>query len=205
MSFHLLRKVRNPIGVIFAVLGLMIAVPPAEAQTVQYIGPTCTFAWDANTETDLAGYRAWAVRGSTALPMVTIAKTATSHPTSTTCAALGVTVDGSYRFNVVAFDLAGNASNPAFLDAVRDTVTPASPGGLRLTSAQPIAMSITPNPAAQQATVAWVPGTCQQEFIVSRLVSGRWIEIGRTHDTWLTVPLVNQVNQPYGVSAVCEG
>jgi hypothetical protein len=36
-------------------------------------------------------------------------------------------------------------------------------------------------------------------------VSGKWIEIGRTHDTWLDVPLINQVNQPYGVSAVCEG
>lgn len=176
---------------------------PAEAQAApQYIGSACTFAWDANTEPDLAGYRAWAVRGSTALPMVTIPKAATS-PTSTTCAALGVSVDGSYRFNVVAVDLAGNASNPSFLDAVRDTVAPASPGGLRLTSAQPVAMTITPNPAAQKTTVAWVPGTCQQEFIVSRLVSGRWIEIGRTHDSWLDVPLVNQVNQPYGVSAVC--
>lgn len=191
------------VGVIFVGLCLSGLTLPAEAQTVQYIGSTCTFSWNANTETDLAGYRAWAVRGSTALPIVTIAKTSTSHPTSTTCAALGVTVDGSYRFNVIAFDLAGNASNPAFLDAVRDSVAPVSPGGLNLSSPQPVAMSITPNPAAQQATVAWVPGTCQQEFIVSRLVSGRWVEIGRTSDTWLTVPLVNQVNQPYGVSAVC--
>lgn len=184
-------------------LGLALLPGVAVAQTIQYIGSTCTFSWIANTETDLAGYRAWVTEGATQKPPVTLNKTATNHPTSTTCAALGVTTDGPKRFNVVAFDQAGNASSPAFLDAVRDTVAPVTPGGLNLSSPQPIAMSITPNPAAQQTTVAWVPGSCQREFIVSRLVSGRWIEIGRTQDTWLDVPLVNQVNQPYGVSAVC--
>lgn len=175
----------------------------AEAQTVQYIGPTCTFSWTANTESDLAGYRAWVAEGATSKPPVTLNKTATSHPTSTTCAALGVTTDGQKRFNVVAFDQAGNASSPSFLDAVRDTVSPTSPGGLNLSSPQPIALSVTPNPAAQQATVAWVPGTCRKEFVVSRLVSGQWREIGRTQESWFKVPLINQVNQPYGVSAVC--
>lgn len=184
------------------VAGLVLPLT-AHAQTVQYIGPTCTFSWTANTESDLAGYRAWVAEGATSKPPVTLNKTATSHPTSTTCAALGVTTDGQKRFNVVAFDTAGNASAPAFLDAVRDTVSPSSPGGLNLSSPQPIAMSITPNPAAKQSTVAWVPGTCQKAFIVSRLVSGQWVEVGRTDKTWLTVPLVNQVNQPYGVSAVC--
>jgi hypothetical protein len=184
---------------------LFVYVGWAEAQTPPYIGATCTFSWNANTESDLAGYRAWAVRGSTALPIVTLSKTSTSHPTSTTCAALGVTADGSYRFNVVAFDLAGNASSPAFIDAVRDTVAPASPANPSLSSPQPVALFIVPNPDAKQTTVSWIPGRCQQEYIVSRLVSGKWIEIGRTHDTWLDVPLVNQVNQPYGVSAVCEG
>lgn len=189
---------------ILAMLLAVLALPlSGEAQTVQYIGSACTFSWTANTETDLAGYRAWVTEGAMQKPPVTLNKTATSHPTSTSCAALGVTTDGQKRFNVVAFDQAGNASNPAFLDAVRDTVAPVTPGGLNLSSPQPVALSITPNPAAHQTTVAWVPGTCQKEFIVSRLVSGRWIEIGRTHDTWLDVPLVNQVNQPYGVSAVC--
>lgn len=187
-----------------ALMILVLALPMwAHAQTVQYIGQTCTFSWTANTETDLAGYRAWVAEGATSKPPVTLNKTATSHPTSTTCAALGVTTDGAKRFNVVAFDQAGNASDPAFLDVVRDTVKPAPPGGLTVSSPQPIAMSITPNPAAKQSTVAWVPGTCQKAFIVSRLVSGQWVEVGRTDKTWLTVPLVNQVNQPYGVSAVC--
>jgi len=177
----------------------------AEAQTLPFIGPACIFAWSPNTESDLAGYRAFAVQGATQGPVVTLPKTATSHPTSTTCAALGITADGAYRFNVLAFDIAGNASAPAFIDATRDTAAPSTPGGLSIGSSQPIAISVTPNPDARQSTVAWVPGRCQQEFIVSRLVNSRWIEIGRTHDRWLDVPLVNAVNQPYGVSAVCGG
>lgn len=190
---------------VLALAAVAVSPPAAEAQTTPYIGPTCTFLWHANSETDLAGYRAFAVQGSVAMPIVTIPKTATSHPTSTTCAALGVTTDGAWTFNVLAFDFAGNASNPATIQATRDTAAPTSPGGLSIGSPQPIAMTITPNPAARQSTVAWVPGTCQGEFIVSRLVSSRWLEIGRTHDTWLEVPLVNAVNQPYGVSAVCGG
>jgi hypothetical protein len=180
-------------------------VGSAQAQTPHYIGPTCTLAWNANPETDLAGYRAFAVQGATQGPVVTIPKTSTSHPTSTTCAALGVAQDGLWTFNVLAFDLAGNVSHPATIQGTRDTLAPAMPGGLSVGSPQPIAMSVTPNPAARQATVAWVPGGCTREFIVSRLVSGRWVEIGRTHDTWLDVPLVNAVNQPYGISAVCGG
>lgn len=34
-------------------------------------------------------------------------------------------------------------------------------------------------------------------------MSGKWIEVGRTQDTWLDVVLRNTVNQPYGVSGVC--
>ena len=212
MTLHSLKNRLSRIGVIFAALGLMatIGVPQqAEAQTSpQYINSTCTFSWDPNTETDLAGYRAWVERqGSTgpALPIVTLTKTATSHPTSTTCAALGVTADGAYRFSVLAFDLAGNPSVPTSIIAVRDSTGPASPSGLHVTSPQPIALTVTPNPTTRQATVAWIPGTCRREFIVTRLVSGAWVEVGRTPNAWLTVPLVNQVNQPYGVSAVCEG
>jgi hypothetical protein len=198
---HNLVAVAVAVGAISA--GLCLTTP-VEAQTPTYIGSTCTFIWDPNTESDLAGYRAWAVRGSTVLPPVTLTKTATSHPTSISCAELGVTEDGAYRFHVIAFDLAGNESIPATVEAVRDTVAPVSPGGVRVSSPQPVALSVTPNPAANTTTVAWVPGTCRREFIVSRLVSGRWVEVGRTQDTWLTVPLVNQVSQPYGVSAVCE-
>ncbi|MDO8357279.1 MAG: hypothetical protein Q7U76_12890 [Nitrospirota bacterium] len=193
---------------LFAVAMVLLAFAGlAEAQTAPtYIGANCQLAWLPNSEPDLAGYRAFAVQSSTTLPMVTIPKTATSHPTSTTCAALGIVADGAYRLNVLAYDLAGNASNPAYIDGVKDTLAPISPRQLQLTtSAQPVAMSVTPNPSVQQATIAWVPGTCQGEFIVSRLVSSRWVEIGRTYDHWLDVPLVNAVNQPYGVSAVCEG
>jgi hypothetical protein len=48
-----------------------------------------------------------------------------------------------------------------------------------------------------------VPGLCQKEFVVSVLISGSWREVGRTTESWLDVPLVNSVNQPYAVSAVC--
>lgn len=196
------QRVLLALCVLGAVVGMGL---PAEAQTVQYIGPTCTFSWSPNAEPDLAGYRAWAVQGANQRPVVTIPKTSTSHPTSTTCAALGVNADGVWTFNVLAFDLAGNASSPTTLQATRDTIAPTSPANPSVSSPQPIAMTITPNPEARQATVAWIPGSCRQEFVVHRLVSGRWIEVGRTQDTWMDVPLINQVNQPYGVSAVCEG
>lgn len=197
-----LQRVLLALCVLGAVAGMGL---PAEAQTVNYIGSACVFSWSPNAEPDLAGYRAWAAQGATMKPVVTIPKTSTSHPTSTTCPALGVTTDGQYTFNVVAFDLAGNASNPSVITATRDTIAPASPANPSVSSPQPIAMTITPNPEARQATVAWIPGSCRQEYIVHRLVSGRWVEVGRTHDTWMDVPLINQVNQPYGVSAVCEG
>lgn len=170
-----------------------------EAQTTPYIGASCILSWDKNTEPDIAGYRAFAVNGATQGPTVTI-----THPqTSTTCSALGVTTDGTWTFTVLAVDQAGNVSAPATLQAIRDTVAPAAPGGLKVGSAQPVAMAVTPNPLARETTVSWVPGTCRGEFVVHRLVSGKWVEIGRTTDTWLTVPLINSVNQPYAVSAVC--
>lgn len=205
MSGKLLRKPGFYLSLACLVLLLALNARPAEAQSIQYVGPTCTISWTPNAESDLAGYRAFAVRGATQNPVLTIPKTATSHVTNTTCAAVGITTDGAWTFNLVAFDLAGNASAPAVVNVTRDTVAPATPGGISIASPQPIALSVTPNPEARQATVAWVPGTCRSEFIVSRLVSGRWIEVGRTRDTWMDVPLINQVNQPYGVSAVCEG
>lgn len=52
--------------------------------------------------------------------------------------------------------------------------------------------------------ITWVPGTCKKEFVVYRLVIGKWIEIGRTVHNWLEVPLFNTNTQPFGVGAVCS-
>lgn len=111
-------------------LALILHGAPTLAQTpppVTVIGASYTLPWNPNTETDLAGYQAWVTKGSVAKPAVTLTKTATAHPTSTTCAALGVTTDGPKRFNVLASDQAGNQSPPAFVDTVRDTTAPAQP------------------------------------------------------------------------------
>lgn len=60
-------------------------------------------------------------------------------------------------------------------------------------------------PYVGSTTLSWSPGLCREEFVVSLLVSGKWIEIGRTTENHLDVVLRNTVNQPYGVSAICGG
>lgn len=122
------------------IAALCIVGGPAAAQTTPappaapiFIGKTCTFSWSPNSETDLAGYRAWVSEGTVTKPTVTIQKTEASHPTSVPCSALGVTTDGLKRFHVVAFDSAGNVSLPAFIEVTRDTTAPKQPSGLTVT------------------------------------------------------------------------
>lgn len=191
---RLYLRIAIPIALL---LGLtLLWSPRAEAQTP--ITDNCIFSWSPNQEPDLAGYRAWASNGAISTPPVTILKPATQ----TSCQALGVTQEGTWTFSVVAFDDAQQASSPSTVIGVLN-LAPAPPGGLQL-SAQPLAMTVTPNPLADTAIVAWQPGACTQQFVISRLVSGKWVEVGRTTRNWFAAPLVDSVNQPYGVSAICS-
>lgn len=83
----------------------------------------CTLTWDANKESDLAGYRAWFTKGATQGTIVNIPVSATP---SVKCSQLGITTDGLYVFSVVAYDTAGtaNASTAATISETRDSVPP---------------------------------------------------------------------------------
>lgn len=111
-------------GVIIAALCALCAaftVPTAEAAT-SFSG-TCTFLWNANTESDLAGYRAWVSKGGVQKPVVNVP---VSTAPKVTCQALGVDSDGTWDFNVLAYDNAqtANLSSVSSIQATRDTVAP---------------------------------------------------------------------------------
>ena len=95
----------------------------AEAQTPPvFVQQACTVTWNANTEPDLAGYRIFAVKGAVSNPIVTVP---VGPAPQTTCAALGVTTDGQWTLNLIAFDTANNASQPPTVASfTNDTVSP---------------------------------------------------------------------------------
>lgn len=99
---------------------MMVMAVSAEAQTV-YVRTACTATWTANSEVDLAGYRIFAVKGATSNPMVTVP---VGPAPQSTCAAMGVTTDGDWTMNLVAFDTANNASVATVRSFTRDTVAP---------------------------------------------------------------------------------
>ncbi len=112
------------IGLALLVVGLW----SLGAEAASFSG-TCKFAWNANTESDLAGYRAWVDKGGVQNPVVNVPVGTTPN---VSCAALGIlstlpaSADGAYNFNVVAYDNAGtaNVSTVATIAATRDTVAP---------------------------------------------------------------------------------
>ena len=75
------------------------------ADGTQYNGACTGIAWDANTETDLAGYHLYD-RTSTALPNTQI-KTYGVQITTATCASLGLNA-GQHYLSLAAFDASGN-------------------------------------------------------------------------------------------------
>lgn len=109
---------------------LVVAAILATAASAQAATTTVNLAWDANTETDLAGYKLYQSAGPTGTKTLvqTILK-----PTVT--AAVTGLVDGNWCWVVTAYDGVGNESgysNQVCLQA--DTVAPAAPKALRVTS-----------------------------------------------------------------------
>ena len=101
---------------------LALAAPLASEAQVVYVQQNCTVTWSPGSETDLAGYRVWAVRNSVSGPIVTVP---VGPAPQATCTQLGVLLDGVHTINLIAFDTANNASAPPVVkDFVRDTVAP---------------------------------------------------------------------------------
>jgi hypothetical protein len=111
-------------AVIFAALcaiSMSLAVPTAEAATA---------SWNANTESDLAGYNLYRAPGACANPGAfaktdSYAKTATSGPVTNPSA------DGTYCFKLTAYDTAANESPfSTSIEVNLNVVPPLAPTGL---------------------------------------------------------------------------
>jgi len=91
-----------------------------------------TFAWDSNTETDLAGYNLYQSQLEgvyTFGPGCEVAKIPISAIPSTSCVLPSVEVDNTYYWVLTAYDKWGNESGPSN-EVSNDKTAPAAPGGL---------------------------------------------------------------------------
>ena len=94
---------------LLAMMGFLLLGAPAWAQTVMPKGCKQVM-WDANSETDLAGYRLSIERDTIAEEPVVMAK----DETMKLCADLPIITEGhTYGMTVTAFDTSGNESDPS--------------------------------------------------------------------------------------------
>ena len=103
-------------------LALLIMLMPMVASAA-----TINFSWDANTESDLAGYRMYQSNESGVYdmdnPVAEIAETETTYT-------LFNVTDGTYYWVLTAYDDAGNESTPSNEVTVTvDETAPAPPSG----------------------------------------------------------------------------
>lgn len=113
--------------VVIGLFGWLFAPPAWGAES------SVTFAWDANTETDLVGYRIYQsnTSGVYVFGPDNCAADITKGTETATITGVG---DGIWYWVVTAYDEAGNESGPSNeLSASLDTVSPGSPVNVRIT------------------------------------------------------------------------
>lgn len=90
---------------------LLLSLPGlAWADGPQFTGQCALLSWNANTESDLAGYRLYDRVSLTATP--TLRATYGAQITAVTCASLGFNA-GQHYLSLTAFDTSGNESGPS--------------------------------------------------------------------------------------------
>ena len=101
--------------------------------TLAFAGTSVTFEWDANTETDLAGYRLYQ---STTLGTYVFGagNEVAEILVGTETVILEDILSGTYFWVLTAFDTGGNESGPSNeVTATLDSLSPDAPKNLRIT------------------------------------------------------------------------
>jgi len=105
-------------GLIFFTIGLWASISEAQEVTKDV---ELNFTWDANTETDLAGYRLYDVSA----PTVVLAEIPAG--TETTSLTISAISGDSKCYHLTAFDQAGNESDPSNQACANFDFEPGSP------------------------------------------------------------------------------
>ena len=109
-------------GLVLMTIGLWASISDAQEITKDV---ELTFAWDANSETDLAGYRLYDVSAPTDAIFDIPAGTETTIQT------LSAT-EGEKCFHLTAYDTAGNESDPSNVACASFNFEPGSPVNLEV-------------------------------------------------------------------------
>ena len=121
------QKTHLIFGVIFALLCILAINVNA-----------ATFAWDANTEPDLAGYRLYRAPGSGTMPTPTCGTFVAVQSYGLVTTGVDVPPAGRWCYSLTAIDSAwpvaneSGYSNRVYLQLPQDTTSPGMPGTLRV-------------------------------------------------------------------------
>jgi len=112
---------------ILLVVAMFAFVLSSAASWATTISNCNNLLWDANSETDLAGYRVYVAKDGANLPAQVVTQPATTIP----CADAGIVEGSDYIWYLTAFDQSGNESAPSMGMAVEwpDTTAPSTPTG----------------------------------------------------------------------------